>query len=266
MKQISILGCGWLGLPLARSLQHKGYKIKGSTTSKEKLKTLADAFILPFLVELSPKEIIGDIPLFLQGSDTLIIDIPPGMRNNPEKLFSSKMELFIPYIEKSDIKKVLFVSSTSVFGDYQWTVDEKTIPQPDALSGKELLKVEQQFQNNPHFNTTIVRFGGLIGPDRHPVNYLAGRKNLKGGNAPVNLIQQHDCIGIIEEIVKKEAWGKVFHGVFPQHPLKKDYYIQKAIEFNLQPPEYSEEIKNGYKKVTSKAVTGSLNYQFQKRI
>ncbi|GGD94909.1 SDR family NAD(P)-dependent oxidoreductase [Planktosalinus lacus] len=266
MKQISLLGCGWLGLPLAISLRQKGYKLNGSTTSKEKLKTLADAFISPFLVELSSKEISGDILLFLQESDLLIIDIPPGMRSNPEELFSSKMELLIPYIEKSDIKKVLFVSSTSVFADQQGTIDEETIPQPDTQSGKDLFKVEQILQNNPHFNTTIIRFGGLIGPNRHPVKYLAGRKNLKGGNAPVNLIQQQDCIGIIEEIIKKEAWGKVFHGVFPQHPFKKDYYIQKAKKFNLQPPEYSEENNKEYKKVMSKAVTDSLNYQFQRSI
>ena len=36
-EKISILGCGWLGLPLAKSLLAKGYKIKGSTTSESKL-------------------------------------------------------------------------------------------------------------------------------------------------------------------------------------------------------------------------------------
>ncbi len=38
MKQnISILGCGWLGKPLALKLNKKGCHIKGSTTSDDKL-------------------------------------------------------------------------------------------------------------------------------------------------------------------------------------------------------------------------------------
>ena len=37
MKQISILGCGWLGLPLAQQLVHEGYQIHGATTSEKKL-------------------------------------------------------------------------------------------------------------------------------------------------------------------------------------------------------------------------------------
>ncbi len=33
----SILGCGWLGKPLAVSLLDEGFNVKGSTTSEEKL-------------------------------------------------------------------------------------------------------------------------------------------------------------------------------------------------------------------------------------
>lgn len=266
MKQISILGCGWLGLPLARSLQKKGYKIKGSTTSNEKLKTLSKVSVKPFLVELSADSITGEIHTFLDDSETLIINIPPGMRSNPLESFSAKMELLIAHIEKSDIQYVLFVSSTSVFADYQGEVDEETLPIPDSLSGKELLKVENLLKNNLNFKSTIVRFGGLIGPERHPVKYLAGRNNLKSGNAPVNLIHLEDCIGIIEEILKQEAWGKVFHGVFPKHPLKKEYYSLKAKELGLQLPVFLEYENTRFKKVTSKAVTETLHYHFQKNI
>ena len=46
-KKIAILGCGWLGLPLAKSLLSKGYKVKGSTTSESKLEILENAGVLP---------------------------------------------------------------------------------------------------------------------------------------------------------------------------------------------------------------------------
>mgnify|MGYP003615968040 CR=1 FL=1 len=38
--KISILGCGWLGFPLAQKLIETGYEVKGSTTSESKLEAL----------------------------------------------------------------------------------------------------------------------------------------------------------------------------------------------------------------------------------
>jgi nucleoside-diphosphate-sugar epimerase len=91
---------------------------------------------------------------------------------------------------------VLFISSTSVYNDVDAFVTEETIARPATESGKQLLETEQLLQSNINFKTTILRFGGLIGEDRHPVKFLAGRENLENPNAPINLIHQEDCIGI----------------------------------------------------------------------
>jgi 3-hydroxyisobutyrate dehydrogenase-like beta-hydroxyacid dehydrogenase len=53
MKQISILGCGWLGFPLAISLVQKGYVVKGSTTSLEKQDLFLKNGILPYAIQLN---------------------------------------------------------------------------------------------------------------------------------------------------------------------------------------------------------------------
>ena len=71
MKTISILGCGWLGKLLAISLISRGFLVKGSTTSNEKLKVLSSDNIIPFLIDISQKEISSE---FLD-SDILIIAI-----------------------------------------------------------------------------------------------------------------------------------------------------------------------------------------------
>lgn len=56
MKPISILGCGWLGLPLAKSLLEKGFSVKGSTTSIKKIALLEKFGIHPHIVTLSAVE------------------------------------------------------------------------------------------------------------------------------------------------------------------------------------------------------------------
>lgn len=262
LTQISILGCGWLGFPLAISLQRKGYHMQGSTTSEEKTAVLKNAGIAPFLIRLNTEKISGEITAFLNESQLLIINVPPGMRGNSPELFSSKIEKLIPYIEKSTVKNVLFVSSTSVFGDAQGAVDESTLPEPDTLSGKDLWKTEKLLQASTHFKTTIIRFGGLIGEDRHPVFYLAGKSNLKNGNAPVNLIHQEDCIAIIEHIIQSEFWGKTIHGVQPFFQTKKEFYTIEAQKFNLLPPIFTNDDADRFKHVKS-VVLENINYRFR---
>ena len=46
-EKMAILGCGWLGLPLAKYFTSKGYIVKGSTTSIEKIEILKSFSIEP---------------------------------------------------------------------------------------------------------------------------------------------------------------------------------------------------------------------------
>ncbi|KQO29723.1 NAD(P)-dependent oxidoreductase [Flavobacterium sp. Leaf82] len=276
MTQISILGCGWLGLPLAKKLIEKGYTVNGSTTSENKLSVLENVGINPFIVILSEVEAALEsesfsesINAFLANSEILIIDIPPKLRgtnadsSDPyRKIFVEKIESLIPFIEKSAVKKVLFVSSTSVYGDENGLITEETNPNPETESGKQLLLAEAILQKNQNFETTILRFGGLIGEDRHPVKFLAGKENLENRDAPVNLIHQDDCIRIIEEIINQSKWNEVFNAVAPFHPTREEYYTQQAKNQNLVLPKFSAEKSNIKKVISSEKTTNSLSYQF----
>ena len=276
-KKIAILGCGWLGLPLAKSLLSKGYKVKGSTTSESKLDVLKNAGILPFQIQLEEHQIIGTIEDFLKETNVLVIDIPPGLRRETsasnEMTFVNKVKTLIPFIEKSGVQKVIFVSSTSVYGDNFPIVEitEETQPNPDTESGKQLVIVETLLQSNPHFKTTVIRFGGLLGEDRHPIKFLAGRTNVENPVAPVNMIQREDCIGIIEKILKQVQhdnweWNQTFNAVAPQHPTRKAYYHKKAEIFNLPLPTFAENSESKGKIISSKKVETILGYSFQKEI
>jgi len=263
MKQISILGCGWLGMPLAKSLLEKGFSVKGSTTSFEKISALESNGIQPFQIELSETEIKGEINSFIKNSEILIIDIPPKLRSIFSENFVKKIINLIPFIEKAKVEKVIFISSTSVFSDDNAVVTETTKPNPDTESGKQLLATEILLQSNENFKTTVIRFGGLIGEDRHPIHFLAGRKNIENPEAPINLIHQKDCIGIIEAIVRQECWNEIFNGVAPSHPSRTAYYTQKALELGLPLPEFvNSKIAFG-KTILSDKVEKVLDYHFQ---
>ena len=277
MTKISILGCGWLGLPLAKALLNKGFQVNGSTTTVAKLSILKDQGINPFLLDiplsidqenLESSHFSDSIVSFLKGSETLIIDIPSKLRGDSasaiEKTFVKKIATMIPFIEKSTVQNVIFVSSTSVYGEGQLIVTELTQPHPDTESGKQLIESEQLLQNNSNFKTTSIRFGGLIGNDRQPGKYLAGRENLENPDAPVNLIHQEDCIGIILKIIEMNSWNETFNAVSSFHPSRENYYTQKASEMNLALPQFDHSKKSTGKLIKNDKIINLLKYTFTK--
>lgn len=233
------MGCGWLGFPLGKSLSEEGYKVHGSTTSKNKLAKLEKAGIVPFMISLSENRIKGPISEFLTNVDILVINVPPKLRGTNTESYVKKMELVAKAVASSHVNKILFVSSTSVYGSVSGQVTEEDIPQPKTESGIQLLASENLFSSMVDIATTIVRFGGLIGADRHPINMLSGRTDLTNGNDPINLIHLEDCINIISSIIKNNWWNELFNAVYPYHPTKKEYYTAEAQKRNLAIPTYA---------------------------
>lgn len=259
MHKISILGCGWLGLPLAKKLLADGSRVKGSTTSTEKMDMLRAAGIDPFLIELSADGISGEIDRFLD-SEILILDIPPKLSQGR---FTDKIKNLLPYLQRSTVTRVLFISSISVYAENAGDVDENSRANPETENGKQLLEAEALLRNDNHFQTTVLRFGGLIGNDRHPVKYLAGRENVAHPQAPVNLIDAEDGIGIISQIIAFEKWNETYNAVAPYHPTRKTYYTQKALEHDLPAPQFANDNASG-KTVGTEKIIAELKYDFRK--
>ena len=263
---VSILGCGWLGLSLAKSLIRKGHSIKGSTTSRKKIPQLKEYNIKPFLVKLTPElEKKEEVQDFWQA-DVLVLNIPPGRgRENVIDYHSTQIQAVIEEISDSPIHFVIFVSSTSVYPSTPGLVKEKDARPGNAVreSGNALIKAEQLLLDSDDFETTVVRFGGLYGGDRHPVRYMAGRKNLGKASAPVNLIHRDDCISIISKILEKEVTGEIFNAVCDEHPSRKEYYTAAAKSLGLEPPTFRpNESGATYKVVSNKKLKEQLPYTF----
>jgi nucleoside-diphosphate-sugar epimerase len=190
---VSILGCGWYGLALAKALMARGETVKGSTTSAEKLMALKAEGIIPFLIDLSADEAAYDTNFF--RCDVLVIAIPPKSRSGEGGEYVPKLQRVINAINQHQIKKVILISSTGVYADLNMKVNEVAAPQPNTASGKILLEAEELFRQQTAFKATVIRFGGLIGPGRDPGRFFAGKKDIPNGLAPVNMIHLDDCIG-----------------------------------------------------------------------
>lgn len=264
-KNISILGCGWLGLPLAAALIDLGYNIKGATTSRPKLKTLEIKGIQPFLIQLNEEKVQGNIQNFLKDSNTLILNVPPGLRKNPKKSHVAEIKKLIYHIEKSTIKNALFISSTSVFKDDVSIpkITKNTTPNGTSNSAKQLIEIEHLLRNNSKINATILRFSGLFDDQRHPGKFLSGRENISNPEAPVNLIHKEDCMAIILGIIAQKLWNISLNASFPYHPKKEDYYTNYCKANQLALPKFDKKKSSEGKIIEGKNVAQLLKYNYK---
>ena len=253
MKKISILGCGWLGLELGKEFAKKNYEVKGSITKSSKTNTLRSSGIDPFILDWNDYAYPEDF----FACDIMIITIPPSTSNYVENLSN-----FMNAVNQHKIKYVVYTSATSVYPDLNRTVieeDEEVIVSPH--SGLALLEVENLVRKTQNVQATIVRFAGLYGPDRIPGKFLAGKKNVSGGNKPVNLVHRDDCVKILIGLIENEIWGETFNACSDYHPTRQQFYHAACLSQNLEPPTFTTEQTN-YKIVSSEKLKKALNYQF----
>lgn len=261
---ISIMGCGWLGLEVGRFLAAKKFKIKGSTTSEDKLSILKDARIEPFLLKVNENIAAAEAELkSFFSSSILLLNIPPGRRNpNIIEDHPTQIQTVIKMAKKYGTKKVIFISSTGVYGDENKVMTEMDTLNPTRSSGKALVKVEKYLKKESSLNINILRFAGLIGGDRKAGRFFAGKRDVKGGNARVNMVWRKDCVQVIYEIIRQDIWGEIFNVCADEHPFKKDFYVRKAIEEGFEPPVFSEDVEADFKIISNEKVKRILGVKF----
>ncbi len=249
MDSISILGSGWLGLPLARHLVETGYTVKASARSDNRLAELKAIDVDCCIVDIDLH--IGDIQPFLRAN-TLIVNIP----SKNVAGFSN----LINEIKASEIRNLLFVSSTSVYQNRKMTMTESDI---EFFSQSPLLKIEELFQRCEEIETTIVRFGGLIGYSRHPGRFFKPGRVIPNPDSPVNLIHRDDCIAIISRIIEQRAWGEVFNCCADTHPSKREFYSKAVASIGGVLPEFGPSDPEAGKLISNEKVKRLLNYEFR---
>jgi nucleoside-diphosphate-sugar epimerase len=262
--KISILGCGWLGLPLAKHLIEKGHTVKGSTTSENKLPLLSEVGIEPFLIKFSPQiELASSLSASSQttqflDSEILIICIPPRAGKYGEDFHIQQIRSLLAYLPNSEIKSIIYTSSTSVYPELNRELTEDD----DVIKNHALIQVEEILKNIPQ-NVTILRCGGLMGEERIPAKYFAG-KTIDTGQTPVNYVHQDDVTQIITIILEKGFWNETFNVVSPEHPMREEVFLKNCAELGFEKPIFEKPTEPiPYKIISPQKLISRTGYKFK---
>lgn len=261
IKSISIIGCGWLGFPLATQLIALGFQVHGSTTNEKKMSQLADAGILPYVLDLNKpinEQLNATGKLF--STDLLILAIPPRVRKYGNNYGIDQIRNLLA---QSPNGNMIYTSSTAVYPSENrtWTEADIDLTKIHNLAHP-ILRIENTLSQQYGDKLTILRLGGLFGYDRIPIKYFLG-KMVKNGGFPVNYLHQNDAVNSIIAVINNNVWGELYNIVSPNHPMKKEILLKNAQDLGLEKPKFSAKNEGNYKIISGNKFIRDLGFTFQ---
>ena len=260
---ISILGCGWLGYPLAKELIAQGYKVKGSTTNIKKIAVFRKAGITPFQLTVDTvktQKIAADGDFF--QADLLVISLPPKIRKLGAGRGFGQMEKIIE-ATRNFAGNVIYTSSTSVYPPDGKSHDENSLMHQLPEYSHPLLDIEKLLKSAFGDKLTILRLGGLFGYDRIPVKYFLEKKEIQNGKFPVNYLHRDDAVKSIVTIIEKQAWGRIYNVVAPLHPTREAVFLKNAEALNAVKPLFNQTVTGNFKIVKGDKIVRDLGFFYQ---
>lgn len=265
MKKISIIGLGWLGMPLAMALASRGYDVVGSKTTPDGVDAARmvgiECFPLVFTPEMECEP--ADLERLL-NVDALIITLPARRTAEGSELYFQAVQQLTDSALAHNVRRILFTSSTSVYGDHEGVMKEDSPLLPVSRSGIVLKELENWFHGLPNTSVDVLRLGGLVGGDRHPGRFMAGKTQVKGGQHGVNLVHQDDVVAAITLLLSLPKGGHTYNLCAPAHPAKAEFYPALARQMGLVPPTFAEEPSAGKGKIVDgDRICKELGFEYQ---
>ncbi|AUI86266.1 NAD(P)-dependent oxidoreductase [Vibrio azureus] len=245
MANILIIGAGWLGTPLADVLSEQGHKITITRRSQSRLDEMAKPDIHPALLDLADPNCQQQLSKLIKqyNIEHIVGSFPPGFRKGNGDEYAKQWHHIIEAAKEAPVKKVVMISSTTVYPNIAGEMREEDATLSLALhntsfsaNAQIMLQAEQHVVHSG-LEFAILRCSGLIGPDRHPSRFVSRLKQVSR-QAPANMLHQDDAVSATA-FALNTIKNQTVNVTSPNTVSKADFYqaaIAKSEQVTPLPP------------------------------
>ncbi len=266
MANVLIAGCGDIGCLLGERLSQQGHTVFGL---RRNVDALPDC-IQPIQASLTTP--LHDLP---KQIDYVFYMASAGKYKDCAyyQAYVLGLKNLISALQNHPIKKLFFISSSSVFGQSEGEhVDESSPTDDSVFSTKRLLEGENLALES-NLNATVVRFGGIYGAGRtHLIDLIREGKAHCMEGVWSNRIHSDDCAGMLSHLLAchektPESVDSLYVGVDDLPSLSCEIYDWLAEQLCAPEPDRKEpseasRLMRSNKRI-SNAKIKALGYQFK---
>ena len=215
--RVLIVGCGYVGLPLAEHLSGQGHEVWGlrrswpgvAGTAPPELRRVSGDVTDPASLRVMP-------PAF----DWVVNCVSAGGGGATEyrRVYLDGTRHLLDWLGGASLGRYVYTSSTGVYAQNDGSeVDESSPVEPASPTGRILVETEQLLQEAAKqrgFPAVILRLSGIYGPGRGYWlrQFLAGEARLEGdGTRVLNMIHRDDVVGAIRAALEHGRNGEIYN-------------------------------------------------------
>ncbi|QLG62991.1 SDR family oxidoreductase [Halorarum salinum] len=237
--RVVVVGCGYVGLELGRHLTDAGHDVVGARRSDGGLERVRSAGLGAVRCDVTDPDTLRSLP----DADAVVFVASSGGRGAEaaRRVYVEGLaNVLAEYGSRSATPdRLVYTSSTGVYGDHggDWVTEdtplEPTTEKTGVLVEAERVALERAVEYD--VDGTVVRFGGLYGPDRYRLDrYVRGPVTA----GYLNMIHRDDAAGAIARLLEGDsARGEVVLAVDDEPVDRWEFADWLADECGLSRPE-----------------------------
>ncbi len=260
--RVLIVGCGYVGLPLAAELVRRGHVVCGLRRTAEGAGELLAAGVTPAVGDVTQPETLHALP----GPFDWVVNTVSSSKGGADvyrAVYVEGTRNLIAWLAGGAVRKFVHTSSTSVYGQTDGgDVTEESAAEPRAETGKLLVETENLLlaaARDRGFPAIVLRVAGIYGPERGHLfqQYLRDEARSSGdGSRMLNMIHRDDVVGAAIAALECGEPGQIYN-VADNEPVSQlgfFRWLSEQLGKPLPPVASAEEVSGRKRGVTNKRV------------
>ncbi len=232
---VAIIGCGYVGIAVARYWSQLGLVVTATTTTEARVADLETVATRVLVVKGDDE---AALQAAIQNQDTLLLSV--GARNADvyEDTYLRTAQTLVKVLEQvPSVQQVIYTGSYAVYGDRQgdW-VDEESPLSPANRNGEILAETEQVLLSARNLKVCILRLGGIYGPGRELAKIfgrLVGTTQAGDGKDRTNWVHIDDIVAVIEFARQHKLQG--IYNLVNEVPLTRRELLERVCDRHKLP-------------------------------
>lgn len=240
--KVAIVGCGYVGMAVARCWQAQGLDVLATTTRSDRTSELA---AVADQVNVLAGTDTAQLRAALSDRQVALLCVGPKRGASYIDTYLKTAQTLANILPETDIQQLIYTSSYSVYGQHHgaW-VTEMMSPAPNTEKGEILAATEQTLLSatSPRRQICVLRLGGIYGPGRTVEDIygrVAGTTRPGKGAEYSNWIHLTDIVGAIDW-ARQQRLGGVYNLVQDEIPTVRALIGEVCDRQNLPPVHWDE--------------------------